>query len=240
MELKKLPNSKTTEELLRQLDNDTYQDDTFEQVFVNDIHEFATVFDLKLGEEPCSAKLLFKLYRAWGGMTDKQVDFSRDMSTHFVKILNKIKINKSSREIEQIYLKIKNKKGLAKYKSRAYNNHFQEFTDRFGLKKGTFFIQTSILYMIYKDWMASKGKQVRLSLKSFGIFCKMKFIHKMPGNRVSWTGLDPYFVLNIPKDKMNAYKKEFDKQREEGRQKKEKPQKPYTIPSPETGAEFEN
>lgn len=194
MELKKLPNSLTTEELLELADKPNKEAEVLE-TSKNDVLRFLTTYNIKPGKQTVKKRLLYDLYRKWSDDPLESKNFNLEVGkyllVHFKGIQAYYCINRKgfrlAMDIEELYLK----HSKDKTKVIGYKKHFDSFLKHYELKPGKYYIETFVLYTLYDKWTYKNGANNPLGYNQFYNFCKLYFTKKRKtSNRVAWFGVN--------------------------------------------------
>lgn len=141
-----------------------------------DLYLFISMFQIEVGSNPVSIKLLWQLYKEWSKkpvIKKKFFKFIKDLLPHDENdniLLNKSLFNISKDLEDYLTSKIKYK---VKYDSE--NKHFTNFLKKHIIESGNTWISTSLLFEAYRVWVKRIRKSNTLGFEQFEQFCKHYF-----------------------------------------------------------------
>lgn len=190
--LKALPTSLTEEELLKLLEE---QNPELSQPVIentnNDIIPFLSMNNITPGLFKINKRLLYAIYRNWSKAPISSFSFSlgtgiflqsfRSGGEYFLINQDPLVLAKAS------YSKIGR---IDKTKSPKWKSHFENFLNKYSIKSGSSWLESSILYYLYDKWCYSIKKKQQIGEKQFMNMCKLYFTKtKIDGSDAIWFGL---------------------------------------------------
>lgn len=206
--MRKLPTTASDEELLAILGDDTNLQNTPLKIdYRNDIIEFLSVYNIKPGDDRVKNTTLYNLYKLWSKTPVNQITFSRNLFELFPTIRygtsHAVCINKTAIKLKEESWKIL--KPMDKRKYPGWKKHFELYLNKYSIKKGRFFVKSSVLYNLYDQWRFKVQKYIKrrpLGSIQFINFCKLYFNCKII-NGSSWFGVDRSIQQHLTKEIIN-------------------------------------
>ncbi len=217
--MKKQPVQKTTEELLKDLDNPSISTTPVieEKIQSEDtVLTFLRFYNIEPGTYTIKDTYLYKLYRQFTSepVTSKtfqkalgyylkyvQPKFPNDKTVtgkHY--LINKKMLNLSEKALELV----KKSDKTAQHKSLTWKTHYDSFLKRYGIEAGKdgdyIWASTTTLFNLYDKWTYEIKRKIGLSKREFIKFCKAHFEYKQDKNTL-W-----YKINDITKDKKSEIK----------------------------------
>ncbi|NDG25712.1 MAG: hypothetical protein EB120_00870 [Proteobacteria bacterium] len=200
MERKKLPNSLEDEELISLLNQE--KDDN--ELILNEEDEllsFISAFELKPGPTKVRTRLVYLVYKKWGGKLDRYT-FSSRMGLFFEMVEavrgSHICLNESSLHIYKKGIILKKVKKRDKLKIKTEMLRFQKFLDDCNIKKGEEWVLAQHLYLKYHYYCLKKGIR-KMNKENFHRFLKAHFISKQQKDKI-WVSIAPSKKKNEKKE----------------------------------------
>ena len=176
-----LPGNLALEDLLEAVSSP--QEHTSPEIPINDdssVYSFLVTYGIKSGESTVKSRLLYELYKRWTKAPLEKAKFENAITKYLVRC---------SRSGQTVYLIDKDafkigeeiQKFLTpsnKTKSKSYKKHFEIYLDKYGIKPGTYWLESYILYFLYDKWIYSIKKKAPLGEIQFFNFCKLYFKYK--------------------------------------------------------------
>ena len=186
--MKKLPNSKSLEELLKDLDDPNESTEQI-QIEENSILTFLSFYNIEPGKERIRNTFLYRLYKqftkdpkspkAFHRVLYDYIPFVEEFNDDKFYLINQKVLNLSKRVIE--FLKKDDKSKLRK-RATSWKFHFDNFVDKYDIKPGDdknfIWVSFPILYNMYDKWTYEIKKNNRLSLEEFRRLCQIYLNHK--------------------------------------------------------------
>lgn len=196
MGLKRLPNSQTTEELLKTVEE---SEDKNVVGTTDSVFSFLSYFNILPGEQLVMKWVLYDLYKNWSEMPESRQTFSNKIRRHFFShtIGGKTfyKINLNSFDVEKKTLEYIQSRKINKTKYPSWQKHYDSFLKFYNIKPGKKWIQSYILMHLYDKWCYKNRKKRLLSELQFFNFCKLYFKYKRNSeNRMMWFGVNEEFI----------------------------------------------
>lgn len=168
----------TIEELVKSL---TEKESTSYSVdFNNPIISFVQQFNIKSGKNAVPSKLLYNLYKVWNIKDDVCFSiFTRSLGTlidkHSSHNYTTFYVSESVLEVAKKVQELTEKGKKHRHRSPVWIKHFQLFLEQSGLKEGSIYIESDILYYVYNRWIDATRKKVNLTEWTFTEFCRLHF-----------------------------------------------------------------
>lgn len=203
---KKLPNSKSTEELLKDLDSaqEEFLNDTTKPIDQEDtIITFLRFYNIEPGTQQILQKYLYKLYKQF---TKDPVN-SRSFSNSIIQYIPSIvKHDERFFLINQKVLNLSERamKFIEEDKNRSlkvsWKFHFDNFIKKYEIKAGKgddwIWVSSDILYNLYDKWVYEIGRKTSLLVPEFRKLCKVYFSTK-EGKHSPWYKLDNSILKHV-------------------------------------------
>lgn len=202
-----LPANKSTADLLKQLK--ATKDDPTTPLKpargLDEIVEFLVFFGFDQGDKRVRKATMYKLYKLWSkdpvdnyrfNFTVGQFLLSTNSSGTYYYL-----VNQSTFKIHEKTLGYLEEK-RDKTKSKRCKRHFDNYLDKYELKRGTYWLESFILYYLYDLFCYSNGYKANpLGENNFINFCKLQFETKRrASSRMTWFGVDPCVLKYLPEE----------------------------------------
>lgn len=221
--MKKLPNSKSLEELLKDLENPS-ESETI-QVEEDSILTFLSFYNIEPGKEKIKDTLLYKLYKQFTKDPKSAQGFHTAIGSYIPTVtefnyqrfylINQKVLNLSKRALE--FLK-KDVKARPRHRVISLRIHFDNYMKKYALEPKDEFIWASfdVLYNLYDKWTYEIKKKNRLSLEEFRKLCQIYLIHK-ENKTAQWFKVNISITKHLSKemDKKIKARNSFPNEKEE-------------------------
>ena len=181
-----------------------------------DVLDFIYALRITKGENKVTTGLLYRLYKNWSKNPIARQIFTNEAAliietaTRFRKETC-FMINLD----ENVLLKktLEYVKKIDKTKRKPDKRHFDNYLNRYQIKKGSFFVKDLVLFNLYDKWTYENNKPHSLSFLNFNKFCQLYFKpYKIIENRF-WYGLDnsiiKYFTEEMKKQMVIREKRRY-------------------------------
>lgn len=214
MGYKKLPNNKTNEELLQELES-------LKEVEIEDITDrsedsillFIRFYNIQPGKNKITSKEIYQLYSMW---KQGSIESSRKFHLTLNKYLSSsesvdgkyyyINLDKINLQEKAFDLIKKNKRPA--YKKSQIKQHFDNFLNKYSIQPGKdknyIWIHISILFNLYDEWTYSIRKKNPIAKEEFYKFCKLYFEDKMDKNRHTYIKINELSLTNNLKERISV------------------------------------
>ncbi len=205
MELKKLLNNLSEEELLNVLkeDTETYYEN------VNDLEKFLTFFNLTHGTQLIRKNFLYNIYYKWSKDPLSRRVFGRIMLDYVgsrqIGPYTYFLLNQMPLELKQKSLSLLKPK-RDKTKSPTYKKHFDNYLNYYGIRPGKYYLEGFVLYYLYDKWVFSTKKNRPIGYSQFVNFLRLYFDVKRKSksvngitdtSKVAWFGITKDILKHI-------------------------------------------
>lgn len=197
----------SSEDLLKLLEDNKDIKDENHIIYKNDIVDFISKFNLKQGQEKVSTRILYIIYTVWSKNKVNKRTFSTHLGSFF-----ECKPSPGNKELmvlldltsnELLRKTIIKKKRKFKHNPKFLKEHFENYLSKYDIKKGSFFVKSSILYNLYDKWVYSFRKQRPLKTTQFDQFFKIfTFAIKSIDNE-NWFGIDKSIIKHLTEENIN-------------------------------------
>lgn len=208
--MKKLPKDITDQALLDALKS---QDENLPAVleYFNDVVPFISHFNIGVGTELVTNKLIYWLYTKWSKEPLSKSGFFQEFSKYIPAHNSNYKINVSSLTLSEAAYKMIQKKVRDPLKTKKGKFDFDQFLERYSIQKGNKWVPSYLIYYYYRHW-ADSLKKKPLSLESFTQFCKLYFEHKKPAPKQVYFKLNNQFERKyLDKELRDAIREDWEK-----------------------------
>ncbi len=193
------------EDLLKSLEDNKDVKEEINALYSNDILDFISYFNLQQGEERVSSRLLYKIYKSWSKVKISKKSFVSHLGSFFSLSRNSMEhmilLNMSYNPLLKKSLSIIKRK--VKTRRRFYKEHFENYLSKYNIKKGSFFVKSSVLYNLYDKWIYTFKKRNPLSSNQINDFFKLFNFKTKLIERDYWFGLDKSIIEHLTKDNIN-------------------------------------
>lgn len=205
--MKKLPNSVSTEDLLKALDETTEASKPIDEIFDfrNDVPVFLSKYNIQSGENQVAKRSLYSLY-----VRSSEAPVSR--KTFLVAMGNFVTdhtrttfaLNKTKMEINAL---IQNTKPVSIKYSPAHvktRKHFEDFLEQNNIRSGTKWVESEILLYVYQKWCRENRKSIRFKPNTFVKMLKLFLDNKKTTHYANWFRIDEAILTSLTeKDRRN-------------------------------------
>lgn len=213
MSQKKLPVTKSTEELLKDLE--VPEEIVEEKIESKDtVITFLRFYNIEPGLEKIHQRQLYKLYKEFTENPLIQYTFAENLSLYIpwtmvkeqkVYLINQKAMNLSEKALEFLDKQTKH----PRHKALPSQAHFKNFVDKYNIKRGTgtnwIWVSAVIFYNLYDKWTYSIKKKSPFSEKSFRDLCKLYFEHK-EDPQLLWFKLNISICQHLSREMDKKYK----------------------------------
>lgn len=194
MERKRTLTDYSDDELLKALEQYPSSEQSTRE-FETDVPLFLAFYKIKSGKDLINKKLLYRLYSLWSSNPLEQTLFTKEMHQYFkphVKGAHQFfYINRKSLDISEEVYNFILAKSQPRTKIPAYKEHFDKFLNYYKIKPGSLFLETYILFDLYRTFVRKTRKKAPLGYKQFYNFCRLYFKkERMTQSRVGFFGVD--------------------------------------------------
>lgn len=201
----------TLEDLLDTVKGEDISKITENHKFSNPILSFIQAFEIDIGKEPVSDKVLFTLFKHWNKTTlFTQRSFNSQLELYIPSERKNKKyfyINKKFTEIAEKIEKIEQKRAKPRSKSKTAIKHFESFLQETGIGSGSLYVEWDILYYVYNRWCDDNRKICQFGERSFCDMCHLYFDHKMIArNSLVWFLLNNNIKKYITKEEVERWR----------------------------------
>jgi hypothetical protein len=173
----KLPHLASEQELLEALSKDEPAPTvlTSQPTFGNDIVSFLSFYDIQLGEDKVTLRMLFHLYKLWSKNPVSRETFAKQMGIYIGKsIRGYYFINKGTLKLTEEAFRLVNEQTVNKAKSVPWRRHYEDFLTHHSITTGKYYIESYILFMLYKEYIVTTDRKA-LSYVQFNNLSKVYF-----------------------------------------------------------------
>lgn len=187
--MSRLPHNVSTEELLASLES---AEDVESTTWTNDVPHFLSHFRFEQGEFKVRVNLLFALYRLYSKAPLKQAQFTNTVSQFIEYNHPYFKINVKPIKIAKVVHSKKLEISVNFLANLAIKKHFERFIKDKNIKVGKYWIESIMLYEVYRHYCIDKKIAIRLDPNRFARLTQLYFRSKRVG---SSKGL--MFLINL-------------------------------------------
>lgn len=225
--MKKLPNSVSTEDLLKALEGNADVAKPTDEIFDyrDDIPLFLSKYNIQAGENSVAKTSLYSLYVRYSETPLPRhqfkislLNFVPEMSDHTYGL------NKTRTEITTLIQKSKPKVARYTPASATTRKHFELFLSENNITPGSKWIDGFSFLYIYQKWCRANRKIIRFKPKSFIKIANLYFENKKTTYINNWFKVNESLVQTLTEEDRRKIKHDREKRNEhkEWREKKEK------------------
>ncbi len=206
------PDKKTTEELLKDLENSSHSDKR--KIHVNDdILSFLRFYNLEEGRFKVKSYVLYKLYRWYTQTPRSKMSFHLKMNQYlpihkerdevYYKI-NRKAVNLTEKALE--ILKPKREKTLYNGNSLNFKNFIKKFNLKIGTDDSFIWISIDMLYDLYDEWTYNIYKKNPMDRYAFMSFCSLYFPKCKRSSDVLWFQMSETIKETLTEERISRLK----------------------------------
>lgn len=216
MASRKLPSNEELEELLKLAEKDDFSYETPKEEALahklDDTIRFLTTFNIQPGDNYVRKSALYQIYRKWSHSPIGVNKFATivgsyiPFSTKGPHTYYRVNLKASELSIE-VYKNIEDT-SIDKNKSKNWRVHFENFLNKFSITKGTYWIESYMLYYLYDKWTYEIKRKNCIGYNQFVSFLDVYFEHKRKtADRVEWYKIDINILEHLPIKKQREIRK---------------------------------
>lgn len=219
--MKKLPNSVSTEDLLKALETTTEASKPIDEIFDfhNDVPLFLSKYDIQSGPNQVSKISLYSLYVRYSNAPIPKRDFLLSVGAFVAGYsLTSFALNKTKIEIRSLIQKegpVNNKYSMTGVATRK---HFELFLSENNIRSGKKWVESFVLVYIYQRWCRNNRKLIRFKPNNFVKVAKLFLEHRKTTYINNWFKVDESLLLTLTEEDKGKIQDEARK-RQEARQK---------------------
>lgn len=195
---KKLPYTISTEDLLASLES-AIDVETVE--WTNDVPVFLSKFKIEQGKYCVSPTSLYSLYTIFSKDKVSRDEFYYTAAKFIPRTSRYYKLNIKPTAIAKILHGNKLQKSFNFTTSVTLKRHFEKFMKTVGLKKGTKWVEGSVLHECYRFYCIDNKVHSRMIYKNFTSVCKLYFDHKRIGSsKAHWYKVDEEVIKMLTEE----------------------------------------
>lgn len=224
MELKKLHNSFSEEELLELLESEKEKPEE-KLEYKNDVLYFLSVYNIKEGDNRVPNRTIYELYKAWSNDPLNQRTFYRELAGLLPRHPNSkatyYLINESAINLTAKAYKLLQEDKIDVTKSPRYRQNFELFLKETNLKPGNYKLESFILYKIYDNWHYSKKSKAKyLGKYNFIHMLKLYFKKSRIGStKLAWFSVDKSILNHIDEQQLERIRTAYHEKQKKNKKK---------------------
>ena len=169
MSRKKILSEYSEDQLLNSLNQETEETPSLE--YSNDIIKFFTFYNIEPGPHQITKKGLISLYRKWSEDPVNRFQFLVEVNKYLIEFSrgnrSYYKINQKALHLSAKAFKHINANKVDKRKSKTYRKHFESYLEHYNIQKGSYHMESEILYHLYDRWNYEHHRSNRLGEQQF-------------------------------------------------------------------------
>lgn len=210
MSNKVLPNTVTTEDLLKALE-------TKEEIIKinedNDILGFFNFYNIKNGNTKVQFKALFKLYNLWSKQPLGKETFYSMLRMYFrtgrMGDYKVAYISVNSLAIGEKTLELLKEKKEDPTKSPARRRHFNNFLEKYHISPGKDLIELEVLLFLYDKWTYEIKRKTKMAYATIIKMFKIDFEIKQPKQNKYWVKIDRLALINVTEESLSRIREGY-------------------------------